>query len=451
MLLSNIEFSTTPSNNWKGKTLYQVIATIQQNNKNGFVGHPRTFLKSQPLKIYRKEICKVVGNDVPCSTRVGVSIRDVMESAGTSIISSVKVANSTGLVNALDLEDPQLKAEQGKCTGSLCVWSPDQNARRRVRSSGMITKKYDVNYNNDTYSTSYNQYLVSRNRTIKQNEYQYIRQGTTGIVPGSPLSKSNVYSPAGLSHCYQPIISPENQNNTFRYRWVDGTLYNVTIPTGLYDVAKLNTTFQNIQLQNKTYMDAPNGNKHFLLMFSFDTTAQSVLLIANVTSQDNMDTNSYTVPAGATWTYAGLPVYDPSPSVGPPVDGATYFDISANEFSNLIGFAPGVYFGGVNGSNFRGCIVPNYVPLYYKPSNPQFATQGSVDASARLARLKYNTINTGASSIRSAFGSAAANALAYGVSEQAYTSKSVAGDKVIYTPVVTSTGQLCQKRYTYKR
>ena len=30
----------------------------------------------------------------------------------------------------------------------------------------------------------------------------------------------------------------------------------------------------------------------------------------------------------------------------------------------------------------------------YKPSNPQYATQGAVESSARLARLKYNEINT---------------------------------------------------------
>ena len=66
-------------------------------------------------------------------------------------------------------------------------------------------------------------------------------------------------------------------------------------------------------------------------------------------------------------------------------------------------------------------------------------------------RLKYNTITTGANGIRSAYGNAAANALAYGVSEQAYTIKSVAGDKYTYTPVVDPrTGKICKKQYIFR-
>jgi hypothetical protein len=69
--------------------------------------------------------------------------------------------------------------------------------------------------------------------------------------------------------------------------------------------------------------------------------------------------------------------------------------------------------------NYDGTMSPTigtpYVPLYYKPSNSKFATQGSVDASSRLARLKYDTITSSASTFTTAFGRHTANALAYGV------------------------------------
>ena len=55
---------------------------------------------------------------------------------------------------------------------SDCFLSPELNAKRRVRSAGMNSNKFKPNYNNDkVYFTSTNEYLVSRNRTIKQNMY----------------------------------------------------------------------------------------------------------------------------------------------------------------------------------------------------------------------------------------------------------------------------------------
>jgi hypothetical protein len=91
------------------------------------------------------------------------------------------------------------------------------------------------------------------------------------------------------------------------------------------------------------------------------------------------------------------------------------------------------------------------VPLYFKPNNPGFGVQGAVDSSTLLQRIKYNTITDAASGLRSAYGNAAANALSYGVSEEAYTIKSAVGDKYNFTPVINpKTGQLCKKIYIYR-
>ena len=48
----------------------------------------------------------------------------------------------------------------------------------------------------------------------------------------------------------------------------------------------------------------------------------------------------------------------------------------------------------------------------YKPNNYQYATQGAVDSSSRIARLKYNTITKNGNSMKTAFGNAGANAAA---------------------------------------
>lgn len=53
--------------------------------------------------------------------------------------------------------------------------------------------------------------------------------------------------------------------------------------------------------------------------------------------------------------------------------------------------------------------------VYYKPNNPQYAQQGAVSSSSRIARLKLNTINTFANNFvkDKNFGPAVANAYAY--------------------------------------
>ena len=429
---------------WKGKYFYQVIATIQKNKNTAKSFGIKQLRKAMPLKLYRKEIHNVSSQTYPinCNPRISTKITD-MDMPGNTIVTETSKTYSNGLVNTLDINQTTLSAENGSCNTINNCFSPAYNARKRVRSSGMIPRKFDKNKNNDTYSTSTQQYLVSRNKTIKQNEFHYIRKGSSGIIPGPGLGSSNIYSPSGLSHCYQPMISVANNNNTFSYRWFDGSNsynYTVVIPDGQYDPFSLNTVFQSAQLQNKTYIKSPSGVNVYLLAISYNTTAQSITLIANPTSSASPNYSGYTKPSGAAWIWDGTNTITP------------YFTILNNKFADLLGFLPGEYSNGANNTSFCGLILPNYVPLYYKPNNPEFAVQGAVESSSRIQRLKYDTITRSAALIKSAYGSAAANALAYGVSEQAYTSKTVAGDKVIFTPVINPrNGKLCKKRFIYRR
>jgi hypothetical protein len=428
---------------WKGKTLYQVVATIQKNSNNASTLSSHQIRKALPLKIYRKEIHNITNQPLAknCSGRISTKITDI-DMPGSTIVTEIAKSYSNGLVNTLDINQTSLTAENGSCNTTMACFSPAYNARKRVRSSGMIPKKYDINKNNDTYSSSTQQYLTSRNKTIKQNEFHYIRKGNSGFMPGPGLGTTNIYSPGGLSHCYQPVISVENNNNTFSYKWYDGTTYlnyTVILPDGKYDPFSLNAAFKTAQLANKTYIISPGGINTFLMAISYDTVAQSITLIANKALPPNY--NSYTKPLGASWDWnAGT------------TSLTSYITILNNKFSDLIGFLPGEYSNGANNSSFCGFILPNYVPLYYKPNNPTFAQQGAVESSARIQRLKYNTITNGAALIKSAYGSAAANALAYGVSEQAYTAKTVVGDKQKLTPVINPrNGTICKKRFIYRK
>lgn len=423
---------------WKGKTLYQIVSSVQKNKNTGPIIETSQTMKPMPLLHYRKEI-HLFDEPGTCNARTSIKITD-LEGAGSSIVSETPISYSHALVNTLEIAQPSLSAENGACDSVDHCFSPEFNAKRRVRSSGMIPKKNNVNKNNDAYNTSAHQYLTSRNKTIKQNEFNYIRKGNAGLIPGPGIAAQNIYSPAGLSHCYQPEISAANNNNTFQYKLDDGSNiydYEVVIPDGKYDPFSLNTAFQIIQMQQNNYLISPSGTKTFFLTISYDTETQSLTLIANQATQG--DFVGYTKPAGALWDW------NPTNTV------VSYFRILDNAFSGLIGFLPGEYFNGINGSTFAGYILPNYVVLHYKPNNPSFGVQGAVDSSARLQRLRYNTITNGAALTKSAYGAATAAALAYGVSEQAYTAKTIVGDKPKLTPVINPLdGSLCAKRFIYR-
>jgi len=441
---------------WKGKPFFQIVASIQHNVKNARTLGITQLMKPLPLTIYRKEIVNNGNPPSNCNSRVSVKVFD-FETPGNNLVSRTlnEVPYQNGLVNIVDINPTTLSAENGACNNSSeCFLSPQQNARRRCRSAGMIPRKFNVNRNNDCYATDTKQYLTSRNRTIKQNEYNYIRKGSSGIIPGPGLAASNIYSPGGLSHCYQPQISAANNNNVFQYVWADQVQYTITIPDGQYDVDGLNKVFQTAQIQNKTYLVGPGSSKVFLLNISYDTNSGSVVLYSDVISRTKCTANGYTAPALAGWSISGFPLNDPVPGFPTPpyLSGATYFILSSlSDFTNLIGFAAGIYFGGISESAFTPQIKPNYVTLYYKPNNPEFGVQGAVDASTRLQRLKYETITTGAGGIRSAYGDAAASALSYGVSEQAYTEKTQVGDKRICTPVIDpNSGHLTPKIHIYR-
>lgn len=430
---------------WKGKTMRQLIPTIQLNydiytNKN----LPKVLTLSQlrrplPLKIYRKEIAIVAPPN--CNARVSTKITD-LDMPGSTVFSETKTY-TTGLALSAASEFTTIQGENpGSCTS---CFSPVIDAKRRCRSAGMIPKKFNVNNNNSSYSTSTNQYLVSRNRTIKQNEYNYIRQGNSGLEPGTGLSKSNIYSPSGLSHCYQPQISAANNNNVFQYMWIDGATYTVTIPDGLYDVNGLNNAFQTVMLNNKHYFILiSTGAPIFLLSFSYNTSSNTVLIKTEITPVYR-NTNSYSgavysVPIGNTWATLYW-VVSPVPIF--PANTTSLIILSTNTFQNIVGFIPGTYAGPSNNSVLKPKISTNYVTLYYKPSNPEFGVQGAVDSSTYMHRRKYNTITNAAASTASVFSSSTANALSYGVSEVPYTAKAKKGYSVNNYPVINKyTGKL---------
>jgi hypothetical protein len=242
---------------WKGKTLTQIVSAIQKNTATIALGAPTTkrisnqnLFNPRPLKIYRREIA---ANSTPhCNPRQSVRIAQFEQPGGTSITNSNNNIG-TGLATTEDAQEMNITTNSYQMSASKCntvatCLSQQNNARKRVRSAGMIKRNYNPATNNDTYCTSTQQYLTARNRTFQQNQYNYIRQGNPTATPGSNAATQNVYSANGLNHCRRTQIAAAIGNNTFSYKWIDGNTFSVTIADGYYDLDGFNSQFRSVRI-----------------------------------------------------------------------------------------------------------------------------------------------------------------------------------------------------------
>jgi hypothetical protein len=434
---------------WKGRTFNQIHSSIQKNGNisRDIIQKPNLFA-ANPLKIYRREIASTAANG--CASNSSLRIDIFNRPNGT--INNTIASRVNDLVNTLDNTPPNNICEDyGNCS---VVLSPSANARNRVRSSGMIKRKFNESKNNDTYYTSSSQYLNSRNRTFAQNQYNYIRQGNSTAKPGSSLSSANVYSPNGLNHCSKYYIA---QDTSFGYNWInkyttynppalilDLDTYTVMIPAGYYTLDDLNRVFKQAMFANLHYLikdqngnttEYYNENITYALNFAYNNNTNKIELQSYKVDAESFPSSNFTVPTAvnglARW---GVPsTYSLYPQ----------FVILNNIFKSAIGFNEGSYPSSnvstgdmytVSTSSFSPGIQPLYVKLYYKPSNPQFAQQGGVNSSDLITRKKYNSITNSTAAYRTAFGGAVANALAYGVPSNGYTVKDKLGYPMKKTP-----------------
>ena len=434
-----LNLNPIPLISWKGQTFNQIHSSIQKNGQL-MTDNPRIFAKSGgPLKIYRREIASTKSS-VCKNSSASLKIDIFNRPNGTINNTIASVVND--LVNVLSNTLPNNSCEIYDYTNCSVVLSPAQNARNRVRSSGMIKRKFNEDRNNDTYYTSSAQYLTSRNRTFTQNQYNYIRQGDSNATPGTSLASANVYSPQGLNHCTKYHIS---QNTTFSYSWIDNitNLLTVTIPLGYYSLDDLNRVFKQTMFTNKHYFikgsvgnstEYYSDNISYALQFAYNNNTSVIEIQSYRVDKGVFPDATYTVPTGATWTN--------------PATAGIYPQIvvADNIFKNAIGFTAASYPSSTTTSadnyktftsGFSPGIKPLYVKLYYKPNNPQFAQQGGVNSSDLITRKKYNSITNSTVAYRTAFGSHVANALAYGVPSNGYTIKDKIGFPMKKTPTFT--------------
>jgi hypothetical protein len=427
-----------PLISWKGQTLNQVTSSLVANgqiNPNLNISL-RNIMMAGPIKLYRREI--VVNTNTPkCSDRTSSSI-DVFNQPGGSIINSI-ATQQNGLVNTIDDTFPNNTCQRpGTCLPFL---SDGENAKRRVRSSGMIKRQFDISKNNDTYYTNTKQYLISRNLAFEKNQYNYIRQGSASSKPGDSLSSANVYSSNGINHCKMYTTS---EPISFQYKWFDDTTYTVNIPAGSYRVDDINSILQQTMATNRHYIVSLISNiSIFLLKITYNNIKNVIELQVSSADIAIYPPSQYSVPFNETsWSIPEITASSKTPR----------FRILDNEFKTAIGFERGTYpsSNSTTSQTFYSSSVPllnpAFVQIYYKPSNPQFASQGGVSAAEVTLRNKFNTIQTSASLMNATYGNATGDAMAYGVSESTYSNNYTLKDKKGYPiktyPKFTSTGEM---------
>lgn len=431
-----LSLNPIPLISWKGNTFNQISSSIQKNGQ--LSTGENIFLKTKPLKHYRREIANIVNPS--CGSNASIRIDIVNRPSGT-IINSI-ATNKGGLENSIDITLPNNTCETyEKCS---VVLSPAENARNRVRSSGMIKRKFVDGTLNDRYYTTSSQYLSSRNRTFAQNQYNYIRQGDSTAKPGTSLASANVYTAQGLNQCQKYHIV---EGASFKYKWItDDTEYDVAIPAGYYALEDINRIFKQVMFTNLHYLikdqtgnttEYYSSNISYAMQFAYNNNSNVIELQSYRIDEDAFPTASYTIPSNTNnvvaWAMDATNVYP------------QFIIEEDNVFNTAVGFTPATYPADnttsadtykVSLSTATPGIKPLYVKLYYKPNNPQFAQQGGVSASDLITRKKYNSITNSTAAYRNAagLGSSVANALAYGVPSPGYTVKDKLGYPMKKTP-----------------
>jgi hypothetical protein len=154
--------------------------------------------------------------------------------------------------------------------------------------------------------------------------------GGIGLKPHSKIALASM-----TMYNSTPNISAANQNNTYQYRWIDGTVVNVVMPDGFYEISDMNNFLHQTMLNNRHYLtEVSTGNAVWFLTMSVNTSTYKIDLLSFPinTATYNVPTN-YTNPStgfGGAWV---VPVTSANPQ----------FVIPNTMFDNVIGFAAGTY------------------------------------------------------------------------------------------------------------
>lgn len=182
-------------------------------------------------------------------------------------------------------------------------------------------------------------------KTLILNSSNVVNDGTNAkfiytFPNGGYVFKDDYIAIQELSQYFSAFnITTIYNNKTFSYIWVDGTSNTVSIPDSFMQVADINAYLQSVMVSNKHYLTNSTGDYVYLLELVVNQARYAVQINNYLISSTIATTNSWSLPAGATWVLPTNPIlpYLVVPSTG--------------NFGALIGFSAGQYPAGtISGS-----------------------------------------------------------------------------------------------------
>ena len=425
---------------WKGRTFNQIISKMKKNT--GVQTGSNIFIPP-PVKIYRMEK-EIEDNCGRATTSLAEFFRP-----GATIVNSSSGAG----IHTVDLNLVNDATEKPCVQECEKTHSQENNAKRRMRSAGAPKQNY---------YTSSRQYLENRNLGNEQNNYRNLHIGDPTFRDGIPATLQNVYTPNGLNRRSKIQITDcsTEENPLFKYRWVNGKEYSVAVEDGEYDLEDLNQAFHAIQEKNKHYLIdfQKNSTKVHCMKFVYDIASNTIqiqcigidLTIFNserytpwtsYLSKVDWDVPEYTtIPNVVLLDNIFLeaigfetPGYFPPAKINadPPHAQPAEPDENANPSNNAYIGKDKYYVNGTKAPK----MTTRFEPIHYKPSNTPFATQGGVNSSSFITRLKYETITEATTAYTTSLGKAVGIALAYNVPAPGYSQKYVIGYPAKCVPI----------------
>lgn len=149
-------------------------------------------------------------------------------------------------------------------------------------------------------------------------------------------------------------ITSSYANNTFTYKWFDGTTYTITIPDGYYEISDINSYIQSVMIASTHYMTNSVGQYVYFLEFVVNTSRYAVQINLYPLSTAIQTLNSYSLPSGATWSV-------------PATASQVEVNITTTGFGEVLGYAVGTYgnstyVAGTTSISFLSSVAPQITP-----------------------------------------------------------------------------------------
>ena len=315
-------------------------------------GNGGTGLISQMIDMPGSFIVKDNGTSGLAEEKIGIVNTTIEDNNGVNIGAECKNCNGVGIVSSWMPINNLTEKPEPNVTNPLLCCNQQRKAIQRVLPTNTNVKK---NY----YQTTY-MYLYNRCQTFQQRQFNFV---------AGPIDK-------------------KIEELFMAYPFVTAKILEYSKPgdplsiINLY-VAQCNPNFtieRGVEIGFINHLSKQLLDSGFISQTEYNTLiGQSPLSVETfITSLQNILTKEQ---------YIIVIEY--------------LYQLAANPYNGSVVSGP---------SNPKGCSQ-----VYYKPNNPQFATQGGVSSSTRILKLNVDTISTAAAKNRRLKGANAAVSLAYGL------------------------------------